>query len=469
MESSTGKELKNNENIKRQILDLDSVIKQYQDALKEIEKNNKKINKEILLELLIARDLVRAALEDIIKIDPKKLLIIHDSDRRFKNLANNINLKNELAELRESFHRPQEDWWWFLEAPVHLSDHLDWLWNGLTVAFIAGSISLSVEISARFLNGGLDWISSSVSIFQWVLTLLTAGGTLTDTGRKALEEVLLRWGVKRHHWQEIKLGLSFFLLLLFWTLYLCLPCLSKHFNTEGLKPYCARIVLIDQSKTKIPDICQELRINKIKYKKKGDKSQGNRNDSDNADEWATAQANYERAIGLNPNNAEAHYNLGRLYEDLRDIDKAKVEYRLALRSHLPAAYNALGRFLIQEAQYSKKTTKYHEAVSLFRRGLDIVSQDDRQTQAALRRNLGWAQLMQARYPDAEVNLREAIRLDDSGASAHCLLAQVLQKQGGAPQSTFLEWDVCLARAVSSYPEEDKWIGLAREYLDNRDN
>ena len=158
-----------------------------------------------------------------------------------------------------------------------------------------------------------------------------------------------------------------------------------------------------------------------------------------AGQVATAQAELERAIGLNPDNAEAHYNLGRLCEDLQDLDKAKQQYRLALRGNLDVAYNALGRLLIQDKKYS-------QAVSMFLQGLDVAPTTDSQTRAALFKNLGWARLGQKLYSEAEGDLREAIQLDSTLASAHCLLAEALDQKQGAPKSAN-----CAARSASLPP------------------
>ena len=179
-----------------------------------------------------------------------------------------------------------------------------------------------------------------------------------------------------------------------------------------------------------------------------------------AGEWAIAQSKFERAIGLNPDDAEAHYNLGRLYEKLQDLDQAKAQYRLALRGGLDVAYNALARLSIQNK-------KYPEAVSLLLKGLEIVPKEDDQVRYALLKNLGWARLKQQRYAEAESNLREAIRLDQKRASAHCLLAQVLEERKGAPKSALKEWEICLRYANPRYPEEDIWIGMAQERIDGK--
>ncbi len=49
------------------------------------------------------------------------------------------------------------------------------------------------------------------------------------------------------------------------------------------------------------------------------------------DEVVEAQALYERAIGLEPDFFEAHFNLGNIYHDLGRFAEAQSCYREALR------------------------------------------------------------------------------------------------------------------------------------------
>jgi len=155
------------------------------------------------------------------------------------------------------------------------------------------------------------------------------------------------------------------------------------------------------------------------------------------------------------------YNLGRLYEDLEQSDKARTQYRLAAQGDLDAGYNELARLSIENKKYS-------EAVSLLFKGLELVSEEDKETRYALWKNLGWAQLEQKRYAEAETSLREAISFNNTQnqASAHCLLAQVLEEKDAA-KSALTEWENCLKYANPRYPEEYEWIEQARQRIDQQ--
>ena len=399
------------------ISQLYSAIRRYEAALIELENAVENLSNEVILSVLIARDAVQAELTAVTQIPKRKLIAVTQLDGRLKKQARSIAQTVQLADWRASFNPPKEAWWWFLEIPIHPLDRFDWLWSAFQVVFLTGSLSLVVDISSRFLSGGLDVLSSFTVVSQSVLTLLTVGGALTKAGQTAIEQAFLRLGIKQYLWQEIKLGLSALLLLVLIGFRAFLPQIATCFNEWGLEKYIAG-------------------------------------------EWAIAQSKFERAIGLNPDDAAAHYNLGRLYEDLQDLDQAKAQYRLALRGGLDVAYNALARLSIQNKKYS-------EAVSLLLKGLEIAPEKDDQVRSALLKNLGWARLKQQRYAEAESNLREAIRLDQKRASAHCLLAQVLEERKGAPKSALKEWEICLRYANSRYPEEDIWIGMAQERIDGK--
>lgn len=400
---------------------LDSALNRLNAALTVLEENDGSPPSEAILKTLIARDSVQAALADVTQIPEASLIAVTRIDSRLKNKSELIAQTVLANDWPASFNPPQEHWWWFLEAPIHRLDRFDWVWNALTVASFTASLSLVVDISSRFVSGGPGFLGSFAIISQSALTLLTAGGVLTEAGRKGIEEILSRLGIKKYLWQEVKLGLSGVLLLSLIGFRVSLPLISDYFNERGLDNYLT-----------------------------GD--------------WSSAQSDYKRALSLNPDNAEAHYNLGRLYEDLQELDKAWTQYRLSAQAGLDAAYNALGRIYIQE-------NKNSQAASLLLRGLEKLQEGDAQTQYALLKNLGWARLKQERYADAETYLREAIALEgafeQTPAAAHCLLAQVIEKKEGQ-DSALQEWEICLGYADVRYPEEDAWYGMARERVDDQD-
>jgi tetratricopeptide (TPR) repeat protein len=192
-------------------------------------------------------------------------------------------------------------------------------------------------------------------------------------------------------------------------------------------------------------------------------------------EYNTAQNNYEIALKLNPNYAEAHFNLGRLYEDLEDSERARSEYELAIKGNYDKAYNNLARLYIID----KNNPKYDVAVQLLQKGLQVAKDDG--VKYNLNKNLGWARFEQKRYSEAKAALQEAISLGSERAAAYCLLAKVLHAdalakgldadvQGETKDAINYQWENCLKYASSGKSsEEDKWIDEARKRLNAEGN
>ena len=174
-----------------------------------------------------------------------------------------------------------------------------------------------------------------------------------------------------------------------------------------------------------------------------------------------AWRNWQLAGKINPDNPVVFYNQGWICEDVQDFDCAKENYKLAAERGLAAAYSNLSRL------YILKDKDYGAAVSLLWQGLKQVRQDPAETQDrvkyALYKNLGWARLEQGRYMDALEHLEEAIFLDRDRASAYCLLAQVKDAQEEVAEA-IAHWETCLDLASQKSPDEDVWIGMGRQRL-----
>lgn len=398
---------------------LDSALNHFDTVLTTLEETVDNSSSEIILSVLIARDAVQVSLTDVSQIPQNKIIKIVELDRRLKKQANTITETGELEDWCATLHPPKEHWWWFMKPPVHQLDRLDWLWNALTVTSLTASVSLVVDISSRFLSGGPSFLGSFAVTFQSVLTLLTAGGVLTQAGRTGIDKILLGLGIKKYLWREIQFGLSGVLLLLLIGFRSSLPNISDKFLEKGVDNYY-----------------------------KGD--------------WSSAMSDYEQALSLYPDNAKAHYSLGHLYEDLQEFKKAQTQYRLAVQGGFNAAYNELARLYIQDEKYS-------QAVPLLLKGLDEVQQNEHRTQSALFKNLGWARFKQERYDEAEANLRDAIfhskNFEPTPAAPHCLLAQVLEKNKGI-DSSLSEWHLCIGYADPRKPYEDAWLNMGNQHIDD---
>jgi len=168
-----------------------------------------------------------------------------------------------------------------------------------------------------------------------------------------------------------------------------------------------------------------------------------------------AEEAFQLARVLNPKNRATLYNQAWQCEEVRDMECAREKYQMSAKYGLPAAYSNLGRL------YIKEDSDYDSAVNLLQKGLKLATQDP--VKYALLKNMGWARLKQGRYQEAEAELLKAIAIDGDRASAYCLLAQV-KEHLGEDMEALNYWSTCQEYGRSDKPDEDVWLGMARERL-----
>jgi len=390
----------------------------YQDLLQTLVEKKDKPPPDKVLECLTARDRIAYLWREEGEIDPSAVTLIDEGDRQLREMKETVSKLEELKGWRESFQPAAQAWWW-PEPPKpkpSLSRRFDWLWTALALTLLAISLSLIADIAARFLSGDTDAYGILAVVAPTILTLLTTRSVLTGAGQKAIQRILGQLKFVPEDWRE-ELGFIASILLaaalaIFW---FSLPQIARRYNDQGLDKYLAG-------------------------------------------EFAAAKADYERALKLDPGLLETHYNLGVLYEDLNDAEKAQAEYQLAVQgTRLDAAYNNLARLYILGE-------KYDQAVPLLITAqTESLAQDDK-ARYDINKNLGWARLGQERYDEAMTPLEEAIRIDPKRASAHCLMAQVLAAQKAEAEQVDDAWLACIQYADQTNPDEDRWLGMARRYF-----
>lgn len=170
-----------------------------------------------------------------------------------------------------------------------------------------------------------------------------------------------------------------------------------------------------------------------------------------------AQIAYNWVLDINPWSAEAHYNLGAVYEDQQNYQQAQVQYQRAIELGLFGAYNNQARlYLLQR--------KSDAAIALLQVGLPLARNQEPRIKYSFLKNRGWARLQQGRLEEAQVELTQAIVLEQERSAAHCLLAQVLERRG-EKQQALQHWEDCLAYTyLPRTPEEDIWTRLAQQRL-----
>jgi serine/threonine protein kinase len=158
--------------------------------------------------------------------------------------------------------------------------------------------------------------------------------------------------------------------------------------------------------------------------------------------------NYDKAFKLKPDTWEARYGLGNFYEDQGRYDLAEQQYRLAIKYSNNQAMNAVSNL----ARLKNLQEKYSEAAALALQGLNRTQ--NREWQAGLYKNLGWARFKQQRYTEAEDYLQKSVKLDSERVDAYCLLAQMYEAVGNLSKAK-IYWEVCLL-SRSGLPEVQKW-------------
>lgn len=414
-------------------LRLDHAVEHYQDAIATLEAAGQQLSTEQILEALLARDRVQAALTDTTQSNPGRLIVkVYQLDNRLKKQAESLNPGVNWSNWREMINPPESHWWWLLGSPEPTPwyKRFDWLWIWLSLVFLTASISLTVDLADRLLSGDPSRWGTLGVVAQSVITLLTAGGALTKTGREGIEHFLNTVRIPEHFWDESICALSVLVFLIPMFVQSQLPNIAEYYKNLGDAAYC---------------------VERIEC----------------APQLASAERYYSRAIKIDPDDTEAYYKLGRLFEDLQDFDGAINQYQIAVKGTVQGvsyqAYNRLARLYILNGT----PEGYSNAISLLNRALGLAPvKRDTETLYAIHKNFGWARLEQGRYIEARNKLDKAIELFPDQAPAHCLLAQALENLPDDSRDSLKEWEHCLQYANQKDPDEDAWIGLAVQRLED---
>jgi superkiller protein 3 len=167
-----------------------------------------------------------------------------------------------------------------------------------------------------------------------------------------------------------------------------------------------------------------------------------------------AEANYRKAIELNPQYATAYNNLGSFLDDLKRLDEAEANYRKAieLNPQDATAYNNLGNTL-------KDLKRFDEAEANYRKAIELNPQ-----YATAYNNLGiLLHFTLEKYNEAESSYRKVIEIDPTQGSAHFLLGILLRDQLNHSQ----EAEISLLKAIElDFSNIFFCDGLARLYRFN---
>jgi tetratricopeptide (TPR) repeat protein len=416
---------------------LEQAIQKYANALLQFDQTNHALTNPPqsiaaqVLEVLTARDCVQVALETLkasTNFSPLSgdcLEQLSQLDKTLREYTRIIAPFTQSSDWRSSFHPNENSWWWFFKETVPF----DWLCKIFTVLFLTIFLGLIGNIAPRFLTGRPDSYAAFAISFQSILTLLTAGGALTKYGQEIFKRILKYINYPEKYWGIVSAVSTFLLTFWLFIISISLPQIATFFYTDpGIKNY----------------------------------EKGYLN---------TAEDQFKRAIQVNADDAQAHFRLGRLYEDLQLLDQARPHYQIATKGNIPEATNNLARLDIIKKDYGA-------AISLLQIALITKNKTMApKTRHAMYKNLGWARFKQENYDDAKTQLNRAIELEskfkfhrDEIAPVYCLLAQVMNKgykEVSDSQDNKIQvlkaWNICL-QANSIIQEEDEWIIIAQENL-----
>ena len=155
-----------------------------------------------------------------------------------------------------------------------------------------------------------------------------------------------------------------------------------------------------------------------------------------------AEAVYRKAIALKINYAEAHNNLGNTLRDLDRLEDAEASYRqaIALKINYAEAHNNLANTLQKLGRLEEAEASYRQAIAL------------KINYAEAHNNLGTTLKDLGRLEEAEASYRKAIALKPDLKIALLNLGQLLFEKGKFKEALF-EFDLCntnnsRARALS---------------------
>ncbi len=414
-------------------------IRVYELAIEQIHGRDIKTFLPTLVEALLIRDNIQRSLEHGHLVTPQLLRLSNLDEKLNRTVKNAYKCQTPnnkryvvdgLEKARELLNPNLKAWWWFPHMSTSWLNYFDPIWTTLTIIWLASIFELLTDIATRLIGNGSPGTFGSIAIIFQSLLALLGGGVITQKGQATVDRILSRWNMPRRIRKSLIFAGATVLLLFFVWFRISLPKAAISYNNSALNDY----------------------------------SIGNLN---------SATSKLERAIELDPDYETAHYNLGVIYEELGQYQKAKVEYELAIAGASIPAFNNKARLLILEEDYKS-------AVNLLNKGMGLAKQNDTDTDPAndtspiiehdLWKNLGWAEYSQGSLNDAEKSLKLAIDTAKSNdeqaieAAPYCLLAQTYEAMDRRGEAQ-LAWKGCIEYGKDpDNPEEDGWQKLAKKRL-----
>ena len=253
---------------------LETAYYAYHQQIKVLKKvgagSGEQIDDKEIFSLLRQRDLIQAFIDrstdrtNPVNIPSQLLLNLSEDDAKVGRWTPNLLEVEALFAWRKSCNPPAHHWWWYPEADQGNS-WMEWFLGGLTIALLVICLALARDISARFLMGASGIWSSVGIIAPAALALFATGGALTRVGKQFIDTILSKRWKSPVHRAWVKTGLALLVTAVFGLGHFPgLPLAATYFNSQGRQHY------------------DEGRL-------------------------ASAQANFQRALKLNPELLEANH------------------------------------------------------------------------------------------------------------------------------------------------------------------
>ena len=365
----------------------------------------KDVRAESLYPVLFARDRIAAA-RDVGSLTFDLAKRLQELDTKLKRVLDNVRLEDvqSLKDLRESIQPPGENWWWHREpAPS------PW-WTIAALVFLTCSVTLITDFTRRILGNDPDELGIG-SIAVQALLGVAATSTFTEGGKRWLAS-LVNKRVKPELQPLLKLGASVVLFVVVAGIWNFLPhALAAHYNRRSMNATPSK---------RIRDL--------------------------------------NRAIALDPELTQVHYNLGETYEDSYQYDKATAEYQeaLVLDFRNVKAHANLSRLLVIAGQAYTALRVADDGVNSALQAPAQAQESDeaKQSTAAAYKARAWAELDLGFYADAEADANRAKAVPIVAPGALCLLGKIYAKENRTQdaQQAWKDFNPALTAA-------DIWAGV----------
>lgn len=434
-------------------------------------------------------------------------------DARLRKKSEFIQKSIELFNWQKTYLLPDKSSLRLIDPPV-ARDRFDWFWRLLSLLFFGISFTLLTDVIKRSLTGGID-AGSVGTIVGSALLSLGSGGILVQFKEENLRQIFSSLGIHEQWQGRVLAGASFGCLALLFFMWLSLPGLGSVYvglaqqadNLAKREDYYTRAIALDpgniQAHLRLANLYYEQQdYDKalVKYKAVWNNSKLGGSTVDTSAASGRSLAKYMLLWNNGKNQDEedrdrkqeeekeaisAMEQIIQIYISKDDISRANsslkrligsidtVKPPVSLTDKQLSLIQILGRIHL----ISEKNKNYGEANSLFDAGYRRTT--DREWLYTMLVHKGWVQMRQELLNGAEVTLRSAIGIDgkENQASAHCLLAQVLQLQVNKQQvlSAQLtsveidqlkqadnEWRTCFAQ--KSTEDEVNWGSQAKKAL-----